>query len=1075
MTPPMAPTDRPGDLPTGTVTFLVLGAAGDTGPPDQAVRAALAGHGGAEVPVQGGGVVAVFTSAADAVAASLGVQRALSRVRIGIHTGEARPTAARTYGGTALRRGVGLRDVAHTGQTLLSSVTASIVADGLPDGAWLDDLGSHRLRDLTRAERIFELRHADLADQFPPLRSLDVVPNNLPVQLTSFVGRERELAVVEQLLARDRMVTLTGSGGCGKTRLAVQAAAGPADGWPDGVWWVDLGPVSDAGRVAELTAATTRVMLDPAGGPLRALTVHLRNRRLLICLDNCEHLLDASAELADALLRSCPGVSVLATSREPLGVAGETVWRVPSMVPDEAISLFGERANHARPGFTIDEESEGAVRTVCRRLDGIPLAVELAAAWVRTLTPAQIAAGLDDRFRLLAGGARGVVARQQTLEASVDWSHDLLDEADRRIFRQLAVFAVGFTVDGARAVCAGPDDDDVLVRVGRLVDKSLVLVDHDDGQARYRLLETIRQYAHHRLREAGEAAATRDRHLDHFLALAEDAEPELVGPDQDAWVARLETEHDNLRVALDWALSSPDPQRGRRLAAALPRLWTLRGHAHEGIERLERAIALAPDDRTTLQGRLLLGAAQLGAAAGKFELMADAARQGLDIATATGDDRTRGLCLNVEAYIHMYLDVATARRLCAEARRYTEAAGDASGTDVSLVIEGLTLTNCDRHEDGRPILDAAVERCRQRGDRLLLAFALSGQVYRALLTGELPAARRLGTEAVELASPLGDYFSASTSNLAWVMGVAGDIDAGLQLMQPVVRSAQAADPAIAPSMTVTLGKLHLWKAELESARDWFERAARYGEPLVDNWFVARALPGLGAVLRRLGESDAAREQLERAVVLSGKLDVPHALAEALDETAFLVAADDPERAEGLHHEALTIRVHHGLRTSYVDSFDALAGHAARAESFAEAAWLHAASTAGRRLMGCPRPPVDRPAHDAAVAGLRQALGDEDFATAWSEGAGLTLDDAVAYARRARGSRGRPSTGWASLTPTELEVVGLTIDGLTNPQIAARLFMSRNTVKTHLSHVYAKLGVANRIELATLATSRRRRS
>src|SRR5919106_1681229 len=269
----------------------------------------------------------------------------------------------------------------------------------------------------------------------------------------------------------------------------------------------------------------------------------------------------------------------------------------------------------------------------CWRPAGTPLAAGRAAAGVRPLTPAKIAAGLDARFRLLAGGARGVVARQQTLEASVDWSHDLLDEADRRIFRQLAVFAGGFTVDGARAVGGGPDDQDVLVRVGRLVDKSLVLVDHDDGQARYRLLETIRQYAHHRLREAGEAAATRDRHLDHFLALAEDAEPELVGPDQDAWVARLETEYDNLRVALDWALSSPDPQRGRRLAAALPRLWTLRGHAHEGIERLERAIALAPDDRTTLQGRLLLGAAQLGAAAGKFELMADAARQGLDIAT----------------------------------------------------------------------------------------------------------------------------------------------------------------------------------------------------------------------------------------------------------------------------------------------------------------------------------------------------------------------------------------------------------------------------------------------------------
>jgi predicted ATPase/DNA-binding CsgD family transcriptional regulator len=1070
----MAPKDEAVDLPVGTVTFLVLGAAEDADPPYQAVRAAVAAHRGVEVPVQGAGIVAVFTSATDAVAASLDVQQAPTLARIGIHTGEARPTHTRTYGGTALRRGLGLRDVAHAGQTLLSSVTASIVADALPDGAWLTDLGSHRLRDLTRAERIFELRHAELPDEFPPLRSLDVVANNLPVQLTSFVGRERELAVVEQLLRRERMVTLTGSGGCGKTRLAVQAAAGPSDVWPDGVWWVDLGPVSDPARVAELTAAATKAMVDPVGGPLRSLVAHLRDRRLLIGLDNCEHLLDASAELTGALLQSCPGVSVLATSREPLGVAGETVWRVPSMLPDEAISLFDERANHARPGFTIDEEGEDAVRTVCQRLDGIPLAVELAAAWVRTLTPAQIAAGLDDRFRLLAGGARGVVARQQTLEASVDWSYDLLDETDRRVLRQLAVFAGGFTVDAARTVCVCPDEDDLLVRVGRLVDKSLVVADRDDGPARYRLLETIRQYAHDRLREAGEAAATRDRHLDCFLTLAEEAEPELVGPDQDAWVARLETEHDNLRVALDWAFSSPDPRRGRRLAAALPLLWNSHGHAHEGIERLERAIALAPDDRTTLQGRLLLGAAQLGAATGKFELMADATRRGLDIAAATGDDRTRGRCLNVATFTQLYLDVAATRRLCAEARRYTEAAGDPWGTDVSLVIEGLALTNCDRHTEGRPILDGAIERCRRGGDRLLLAFALSGQVYRAVLTGELPAARRLGIEAVELAKPRGDYFTATTSNLAWVMGIAGDIDAGLELMQPVVRSARAADPAVAPSMTVTLGKLHLWRGETESARDWFERAARYGEPLVDNWFVARALPGLGAVLRRLGETDNARAQLERAIALSRKLDVPHALAEALDETALLVAGDDPERAESLHHEALTIRVRHGLRTSYVDSLDALAGHAASAESFAEAARLYAASAVGRNAMGCPRPPIDRPAHEAAIVGLSGALGDEDFATAWSEGAALTLDDAVTYARRARGSRGRPSRGWASLTPTELEVIGLAIDGRTNPEIAARLFMSRNTVKTHLSHVYAKLGVANRIELATLATSRGRR-
>ncbi len=459
----MAPEELT-EPPLGTVTFVLADVEPESAieRPERIIDAAVATHGGTRLDRlgQGAGAVAVFESAGDAVAAAHQIQRTLTgdartelsggRLRLGIHTGEAEAREHQAYGGPALHRGARVRDVAHGGQALLSSVTASLVADAPPSGAWLVDLGTHRLRDLSRPERIFELRFEELASEFPPLRSLDALANNLPLQVTSFVGRGRELAIVEGLLGSHQLVTLTGSGGCGKTRLAMQAAAGLADRWPDGVWWVDLGPVTDPTRVAELVAASTRVMVEPAGGPLRALTVHLRDSRLLICLDNCEHVVDPTAEVVDALLRSCPEVSVLATSREPLGVAGETVWRVPSMVEAEAVRLFADRANHVVPGFVVDDGNRDAVHTVCQRLDGIPLAVELAAAWVRALTPAQIAAGLDDRFRLLAGGPRGVTARQQTLEASVEWSYDLLDEADRRLFRQLSVFSGGFTLDAAR-------------------------------------------------------------------------------------------------------------------------------------------------------------------------------------------------------------------------------------------------------------------------------------------------------------------------------------------------------------------------------------------------------------------------------------------------------------------------------------------------------------------------------------------------------------------------------------------------------------------------------------------------
>jgi predicted ATPase/DNA-binding CsgD family transcriptional regulator len=1081
----MARDQRTADVPVGTVTFLLTRIEEATVEHVQwcgrLIAASVAAHHGVRVDGDGAGdtAVALFASADEAVAAALDIQRAINRdasaglVRIGLHTGEARTPDRGTATGLALQRGVCLRDVAYGGQTLLSSVTATIVTDALPAGAWLCDLGAHRLRDLSAAERVFELRHPELADDFPPLRSLDVLANNLPVQLTSFIGRADELAAVQRFLGHGQLVTLTGSGGCGKTRLAAQAAATLADRWPDGVWWVDLGPVTDPTRVAELAASSTRVMVEPVGGALRALTLQLRDRNLLVCLDNCEHLLDASAELAEVLLRSCPEVSVLATSRERLGVAGETVWRVPSMVEDEAVSLFAQRASQVQPGFAIDDSNEDAVRTVCQRLDGIPLAVELAAAWLRALSPAQIAAGLDDRFRLLAGGARGVVARQQTLTASVEWSYDLLDEPDRAVFRQLAVFTGGFNIDAARAVCVGPGGgDDVLVAIGRLADKSLVVVDQHDDEARYRMLETIRQYAHDRLR--GDAAATRDRHLDHFLALAETAEPELERADQDAWLAMLETEHDNLRGALDWGLSAPEPERGRRLAAALPRLWLLHGHSHEGIGYLKRAIALNPDDGSSLQARLLVGAALVGATGGQFGLTVDAARQGLDLATANGDDRNRGRCLNLQAYIHVYFDFARALELSAQARACAEAAGDAWGTDLGLLLEGLALTNCDRHQDARPILDAAVERCRRHGDRILAAFALVGRMEGALRTGDLRTADRLGTEAVRLAEPLGDYFTVgfTTCNLAWVKGAAGDLDAGLRLMDTVVRSVEGAAHAVdIPAMAVSLGQLHLWGGDLEGAAAWFTQALRYGEPFVDNLIVARALPGLAAAYRRLREPDTARKLLERAVALARRLDLPRMLAEALDESAVLVAAEDLDRAEDLHHEALSVRVGHGLRTFYVDSLDALARNAAGAERCVEAARLFAASDAARELMGYPRPLIDKADYNDAVAALRASLGDNDFHTAWSEGADTSLDDAVAYISRARGARGRPSKGWASLTPTELKVVGLAVEGLTNPEIAAQLFMSRETVKTHLSHVYTKLDVTNRTELATLAASR----
>jgi predicted ATPase/class 3 adenylate cyclase/DNA-binding CsgD family transcriptional regulator len=1089
-------------LPVETVTFLLTDIVRSTwlweAVPEAAsagivrqlelVREAVGAHGGALSEGHGHGesVVAVFPSPADAVVAALDAQRTLVaehgpqesavRVRIALHTGEGQLRDDRSYTGVALHRCARLCDIAHGGQTLISKATASLVAGALPKGASLVDLGPRRLRDLSRPQHVFELRHPAVPGDFPPPRSLDVLPNNLPAQLTSFVGRGDEMVEVERLLTRERLVTLSGSGGCGKTRLAVQAAAGLADGWPDGVWWVDLGPVRDPGLVAELTASTLRVLVDPGAGPLRTLTQQLRARRLLLCLDNCEHLLDASAALTDSLLRACPQVSVLTTSREPLGLPGEMVWRVPPLNDDEAVRLFADRAVQVRPEFAVDDTNEVSVRTVCRRIDGIPLAIELAAAWVRALSPAQIAAGLDQRFRLLVGAPRGVIHRQHTLAASVDWSHDLLDEVDKALFRRLGVFTGDFSLDAVRMICAGEglDEDEVLEALGRLVDKSLVLVGDHGGEARYRLLETVRQYAYDRLQVAGETAATRDRHLDCFLALAEEAEPQLERADQDAWLARLETEHDNLRAALEWGLSAADPERGRRLAAALPQLWYLHGHSNEGINFLRRAIALAPGDRSFLQASLHAGAALVGVAAGNFELLVASTQQGYEIATANGDDRNAGRCLLLSAYVQFYVDFAEARALAVEGRRHAEAAGDEFATDFSLLLEGLALNNGDRHEEARPILAAALEGCLQRGNRLLASFTLGTQAYGAVWTGDVRRAVELMSESLRLAEPLGDYFTigSATSNLAWIQGFAGEIDASDRLMQAILPVVEDAGPGIdVPILAFAMGKLHFWTGEFEDAAAWFERGVqRYAGPMADNWVVAKMLPGLAASLRHLGRLDDARRQLDRAVAVARNLGVPHALAEALEQSALLVTEHDPHEAEELHHEALAVRVDHGLRTFYVDSLDALADLAVRAESLSEAARLLAASDAARDAMGYPRPPVNQPGYEATVASLRTGLDEEAFTTSWKEGDSLSLDDAVAYAARARGARNRPSFGWASLTPTELSVTRLVVEGLTNPEIGDRLFISRATVKTHLSHVFSKLGVANRTELATFANT-----
>jgi len=620
--------DPVADRPVGTVTFLFTDMEGstrawETRPAetatalklhDQIMSRGVEAHRGAIILERGEGdsVFAVFERASDAVAAACQIQRQLQmqswptevpmRVRMAIHTGE----AGADYRGSHVNRAARIRAIAHGEQVLISAVTEGIVRGTLPEKASLLDLGQHRLRDIAHVEHVFQLTHPDLRHEFPPVKSLSNFRQNLPVQLTSFVGRTRERAIVRELIGKHRVVTLCGSGGCGKTRLAIQVGADELENFPDGVRFVDLAPLNDGSLVLETIAESVGVKAEQGVGALEALLRALEGSKTLIILDNCEHVVNACADAVSGLLRAGEQMRLLATSREPLGLRGEMKWRVPSLsTPDaaitlekartsEAVQLFLDRAAESRDGFGLTSNNVAAITDICRTLEGIPLAIELAAARTKALAPQDIRDRLVDRFRLLTGGS----GRHETLRSTIDWSYDLLPEKERILFRRLSVFVGGFDLVGVEAVSPGEDPLDA---IEHLVDKSLVTVEQlSEEKLRYRLLETLRQYGAQRLVENGEEQETRERHFLYYLGLAERGCARRI-EDEAASLALLALDHDDYRAALQWARSRPRDLL--RLASALGWFWHLRSHYREGRAWLEEALAGLPNEESPESAR----------------------------------------------------------------------------------------------------------------------------------------------------------------------------------------------------------------------------------------------------------------------------------------------------------------------------------------------------------------------------------------------------------------------------------------------------------------------------------------
>jgi predicted ATPase/class 3 adenylate cyclase len=775
---------------------------------DEASRAAVRAAGGEVVKTTGDGVHAVFGQPHQAVLAALALQQAMAapvaegqlalKVRCGVHCGECEARDGDYYG-PVLNRAARVMGAAHGGQTLVTQAVAERAAARLPEGTTLLDLGTVRLRDLASPERVLQLVHPTLRAQFPPLRSLEATPNNLAQQLNSFVGRERELVEVRQLLAKARLLTLLGMGGIGKSRLSVQLGAELLDDYPDGVWLVELAPLADPLLVPQALASVLGVKEERGASVTEALLAYVRDKTLLVILDNCEHVVNACADLAKRLLQAGPGVRVLTSSRDVLQVAGETVYQVPTLgVPaadDEgadtvppvrpdrngrvervgregiprramrpgllselgrhaAVRLFLDRAGSVQPTFRLDADNAAAVASICRRLDGIPLALELAAARTRALSVQAIAERLKDRFRLLVTGDQTVLPRQRTLRALIDWSFELLSEPERTLFRRLAVFAGGWTLESAEAVCAGDglDSADVLDLLAQLVQKSLVVM--EPGGIRYRMLETVRAYAREKLGEAGDEAATRTRQSAHFLGLAEAARPHLAGPVQGLWMKRLDPERENFIAAFEFSgATEGGEETGVRLLHALRPYFITRGNLSTGLQ-----YAMELLHRSELQAASVSRCMALFAA-GQFcvHLGRDADAQAhllqcADIARRSGNRAILAQTLQPLGYSAMELgQFALASQYLTEAVDLARERGESR--DLAAAINALAMLH---RAEGRldlatPLFEEVVSLARSQGDVESTAIGALNHVMVTLDSSGMESTARQLREVLELA------------------------------------------------------------------------------------------------------------------------------------------------------------------------------------------------------------------------------------------------------------------------------------------------------------------------------------
>lgn len=1033
------------------------------------------------------------------------------RLTMALHTGTAGFKNS-AYGGETLTRCVYLRDLAHPGQVIVSETTVQAARFNRESGASLLDLGLHLLKDLGRPEKLFQLVHPDLPSEFPALRSLDSFRHNLSLPLTSFIGREREIAEIRSVLGSASLLTLAGVGGCGKTRLAIQAAASMIERFPDGAWLVELAPLESPSLVPHTVAKAIGIREESGGDLVDKICAHLRHSETLLVLDNCEHLIGSCASLVEKLLSLCPILRVIVTSREPLGVPGEVILRVPPLtLPDvlspsledvtqyDAIRLFVERARSVRRGYEVDEQQVKAIVEVCKRLDGVPLAIELAAARIGSLTLEQIQERLDDRFRLLTRGSRTALPRQQTLRALVDWSYDLLAEPEQMLLRRLSIFVGEFSLEASEGICQGDgvDEEDILEILSELVSKSLVNLEEKDRRSQFRLLETIRQYGQEKLHDSGEYEDFRVRHRDWYLSEIELTGLQLTGSQFVSWLNKVQSLYNNLLLALERSILDSEAEAAMRIAVAFAPFWDARGYLSEGRRWLERTLAIDDDSHLHVRTDVIYWIGSFAVEQRDYAEAGHLLQTALDLFKQIDVPHKVADTLDAIGAIHY------------EQGDHEAAAG--------YVQESLAIW---REQE-----NSVFHNLPRQG----IATALVHLGLLAINRGDYDEARKLTEEAHVIAAKADDYWTLADAltNLGKIARDRGEFqEAFLKFQEALVAYREVGDHHSVIIALRDLGNLLLFQENNEGARGFFEEALEVGKTLGDRLIIADNLRSLGNVAmceQKLEQARTLFEQsrdlyagegsslgLGRISELMGNLAIAqnsYETAQALyaeSEEYYFITDSQDNIATSVTNQAIAAHLmgdHKQAGQKYRKSLElwnslpssnkfgivvCLEGLAKVLALFGQPRRAPVLFSLAEILMESEVYPANisswflysriRAENKAFLSAIRREVGDEDFEQAWLEGRTMNAKAVVMALLSEAATIGGPSKSPVDsikyypdgLSNREVEVLRLIASGKSNRLIAEELFISPNTVANHITNILNKTNAVNRTGAATYA-------